>query len=102
MPAHYSHTHWQVPQSLPTSQNLSKSMAAQTHGKTEEIKHENTTHNIANKGFSGMRRFVARFNFSCNLIGNHPQSLTGHIVNVVANSRKNKTRGRTLKDIYYL
>jgi len=22
-----------------------------------------TTHNIANKGFSGIRRFVARFNF---------------------------------------
>ncbi len=39
-----------------------------------------TTHNIANKGFIGMRRFVARFNFSCTLIGNHPQSLTGHIV----------------------
>ncbi len=39
------------------------------------------THNIANKGFSGMRRFVARVNFSCILIGNRPQSLTGHIVN---------------------
>jgi len=36
------------------------------------------TSSIANKGFSGMRRFVARFNFSYNLIGNHPQSLTGH------------------------
>jgi len=34
------------------------------------------THNIANKGFSGMRRLLTRFNFSCNLIGNHPQSLT--------------------------
>ena len=39
-----------------------------------------TTHNIANKGFSGMRRFVARFNFLCTLTGNRPQSLTGHIV----------------------
>ena len=79
MPTLSIHTHCQVAQnSLRTDQNLSKSMAAQTHGKTEEIKHENTTHNIANKGFSGMRRFVARFNFSCNLIGNHPQSLTGH------------------------
>ncbi len=39
------------------------------------------THNIANKGFSGMRRFTARFNFSCTLIGNRPQSLTVHIVN---------------------
>ena len=38
------------------------------------------THIIANKGFRGMRRFVARFSFSCNLIGNRPQSLTGHIV----------------------
>lgn len=38
------------------------------------------THNIANKGFSGMRRGVARFNFSCILTGNRPQSLTGHIV----------------------
>jgi hypothetical protein len=32
-------------------------------------KERTTTHNIANKGFSGMRRFVARFNFPCNLIG---------------------------------
>ena len=39
------------------------------------------THNIANKGFSGMRKFVSRFNFSCTVIGNRPQSLTGHIVN---------------------
>ncbi len=38
------------------------------------------THNIANKGFSGMRSFVARFNFSCTVIGNRPQSHTGHIV----------------------
>jgi len=36
------------------------------------------TRGIANKGFSGMRRVVARFNFSCILIGNRPQSLTGH------------------------
>jgi len=36
------------------------------------------TRGIANKGFSGMRRFVARFNFTCNLTENHPQSLTGH------------------------
>ncbi len=28
-----------------------------------------------------MQRVVARFNFSCTLIGNRPQSLTGHIVN---------------------
>lgn len=36
------------------------------------------TRAIANEGFCGMRMFVARFNFSCNLIGNRPQSLTGH------------------------
>ncbi len=27
-----------------------------------------------------MRSFVARFNFTCNLIGNLPQSLIGHII----------------------
>ena len=27
-----------------------------------------------------MRRFVSRFSYSCTLIGNSPQSLTGHIV----------------------
>ena len=42
--------------------------------------HQLPTHNIANKGFSGMRMYVARFNFLCILIGNRPQSLTGHIV----------------------
>ena len=46
---------------------------------------ERTTHNIANKGSSGMRRFVARFNFSSNLTGNRPQSLTGHTANVSNN-----------------
>ena len=39
------------------------------------------THNIADKSFIGIQRIVARFNFSCALIGNHPQSLNGHIVN---------------------
>jgi len=38
------------------------------------------THNIANKGLSGMRRFVARLKVLCTLIGNRPQFLTGHIV----------------------
>jgi hypothetical protein len=50
------------------------------------MKHERTTNNIANKGLSGMRRFVARFNFSYILIRNRPQSLTGHIVNVRAHN----------------
>jgi hypothetical protein len=30
------------------------------------------TRGIANKGFSGMRRFVARFKVRCNLIGDSP------------------------------
>ncbi len=43
-----------------------------------KIKHERTTSGIANKGFSGLRRFVLRFKLSCTMIGNRPQSLTGH------------------------
>ncbi|HOI88256.1 MAG TPA: hypothetical protein PLV51_10375, partial [Lentimicrobium sp.] len=39
------------------------------------------TGGIANKGFSGMRKVVARFNFSCNLTGNRPQSLTAYSLN---------------------
>ncbi len=35
-----------------------------------------TTRGIANKGFSGMRKFATRFNDLCTLIGNRPQSLT--------------------------
>ena len=35
-----------------------------------------------------MRRGLARFNASCNLIGNRPQSLTGHIVNVTKHAKK--------------
>jgi hypothetical protein len=50
-------------------------------------KHDGTTHNIANKGFSGVRSIVARSNFPCTLIGNRPQSLTGHIVNVGCNCK---------------
>ncbi|KAF0151978.1 MAG: hypothetical protein FD143_1447 [Ignavibacteria bacterium] len=37
---------------------------------------QSLTRGIANKGFIGMRRFVGRFNISCNLIENRPQSLT--------------------------
>jgi hypothetical protein len=40
--------------------------------------YDGTTRGIANKGLSGMWRVVVRFNFSCILIGNRPQSLTGH------------------------
>jgi hypothetical protein len=31
-------------------------------------------------GTLGRSSVIARFNFSCTLIGNRPQSLTGHIV----------------------
>ena len=34
-PAHSIHTHWQVAQSLPASQNLPKSMVPPTHGRKE-------------------------------------------------------------------
>jgi hypothetical protein len=54
-------------------------------------KTQQLTHNIANKGFSGMRRFEARFNFCCTLIGNRPQSLTGHIVNVIGHLKSDST-----------
>ena len=40
--------------------------------------YDGTTRGIANKGLSGMWRVVVRLNFSCILIGNRPQSLTGH------------------------
>jgi hypothetical protein len=55
------------------------------------------TRGIANKGFSGMRRFVARFNFSCNLTGNRPQSLTGHTANVMWHFKKTTTLWQNLK-----
>lgn len=45
-PAHSIHTHWQVAQSLSTSQNLPKSMAAPTHGRKGKIKHGHTTRYI--------------------------------------------------------
>ena len=38
--------------------------------------HIRTTKCIFHKGFRGMRRAEVRFNFSSNLIENHPQSLT--------------------------
>ena len=47
--------------------------------------YDGTTRGIANKGLSGMWRVVVRLNFSCILIGNRPQSLTGHTVNVMSN-----------------
>jgi len=43
MPTLRIHTHWQVAKSLPTSQNLPKSMAAPSHGQTADRKHGHTT-----------------------------------------------------------
>ena len=52
MPTLRIHTHWQVAQSRPASQNLPKSMAAPTHGQKEKIKHGHTTMAIRNAGES--------------------------------------------------
>jgi hypothetical protein len=41
-------------------------------------------------GFNGMRRVVARFNFSCNLTETHPQPLNVHIVKHVQAKKKYK------------
>jgi hypothetical protein len=49
--------------------------------------HERTTKCKCHKGFRGMRRSVVRFNFSCNLIGNHPQSLTALTLNPLASKK---------------
>jgi hypothetical protein len=79
MPSFRIHTHCQLAQkSQRTNQNLSKSMAAQTHGLNEKIKHENITHGIVHAGlaslsspdfhrdrFSGFRRFVTRKKCGC-------------------------------------
>lgn len=43
-----------------------------------KINNERPTSGIANKGFRGLRRVVARFNFSCTFITNRPQTHTGH------------------------
>ena len=82
MPNLRIHTHCQVtPKSQRTNQNLSKSMAAQTHGRqqhcsklinkmTDNNKGQLVTHGIVHAGFSGLRRFVARKKTQCKLIGN--------------------------------
>lgn len=67
----------------PSSPSRSDTRIERQYVKNETNRLENnngqrTTRGIANKGFSGMRKVVARFNFSCNLIGNRPQTLTGH------------------------
>ncbi len=42
------------------------------------------------KGFRGMRRSDVRFNFSCNFIGNYPQSLTALTLDRYTQGDKNK------------
>jgi len=81
MPTLRTHTHCQVAQKCQrTDQNLSKSMVAQTHGLTEKIKHENTTHNIKQLGFSGLRAFVFQSNFSNGGYRRAPKTQPFHIV----------------------
>jgi len=71
MPTLSIHTHCQVAQnSLRTDQNLSKSMAAQTHGKTEEIKHENTTRYI--------KHLAESANFKGGTFNKHRNGLIGN------------------------
>ncbi len=69
-PPLHIHTHCQVAQkSQRTDQNLSKSMAVQTHGQTEGIKHENTTRYIKHLADSANFKAVT-FNKNCSgLIG---------------------------------
>jgi hypothetical protein len=77
MPALRNHTHCQVAhKSRHTDQNLSKSMAAPTHGETAKIKHGHTTMYIIHKGFSGMRSIVSRSKFSNGGYRRSQQSLT--------------------------
>jgi hypothetical protein len=64
----------------------------------EIINNDPLTRGIANKGFRGMRRVVARFNISCNLTGNRPQSLTGHTANVSGNGRTTRKEQETSKE----
>jgi hypothetical protein len=71
MPILRIHTHCQVAQkSQCTDQNLSKSMAAQTHGLTEEIKHENTTRYI--------KHLAESANFKGGTFNKHRNGLIGN------------------------
>jgi len=71
MPALRIHTHCQVAQkSQRTDRNLSKSMAAQTHGLTVEIKHENTTRYI--------KHLAESADFKCGTFNKHRNGLIGN------------------------
>jgi hypothetical protein len=90
LPSLRCQAHWQNAQSQRYNQILPKSLPARptpTHGGqdsaakindklTGKINNETPTKCKCHKGFRGMRRSEVRFNLSCILIGNHPQSLT--------------------------
>lgn len=42
--------------------------------------HKHITTNLANLDFGDLRITLTRFNFSCNLTGNQPQSTTNYAV----------------------
>jgi len=66
-----------LPTHNPTDSNEMTEMVENIKGMSLEMKEgQLVTKAKCNKGFSGLRRFVARLNFSCNLTGNRPQSLT--------------------------
>ena len=58
----------------------------------DKIKHDRTTKCKCHKGFRGLRRSEVRFNFSCNLIGNHPQSLTALTLDRYWQVKQNKNQ----------
>lgn len=73
-----SHTHCQVAQAdAPRQEHCSKLKERMT----EMNEHQAVTKCKCHKGFSGLRRSEVRFNFSYNLIVNHPQSLTALTLN---------------------
>jgi len=62
MPPLRNHTHWQVAQSSRTSQNLPKSMAAQSHGRKKEARLPNSVY-VAIAGEVVKSRSVHLINF---------------------------------------
>ena len=68
---HIKQTH--IPITLP---NLLKEHVSPTHGVTEGIKHENTTHGIKHWGLSGYSNFLPRIKFGVTGQVSSPQSPT--------------------------
>ena len=67
----------------------------------DKIKHDRTTKCKCHKGFRGLRRSEVRFNFSCNLIGNHPQSLTALTLDRWASESTFLEKGCSNKPVSY-